>query len=42
MTLRTEYWVALLVVALIIGVVVGYGVWGMKVSQIAELESKVQ
>jgi len=40
--MKREYWIALIVVALLVGVVVGYGIWGTKASQIAELEGKVQ
>lgn len=37
-----EYWIGLIVVALVIGVLVGYGVWGTKAAQVADLNTKVQ
>jgi peptidoglycan hydrolase CwlO-like protein len=42
MAMKREYWIALIVVALVVGLVMGYGIWGSKASQVAELEGKVQ
>jgi ABC-type lipoprotein release transport system permease subunit len=40
--MKTEYGVALIVAALIIGVLAGYGIWGLKATQVAELDGKIQ
>lgn len=37
-----EYWIGLIVVALIVGLAVGYGVWGGQKAQVAELQAKVE
>lgn len=39
--MKTEYWVVIVVVALLVGVVIGYGIWGSASSEVAELKSKV-
>ncbi|MFB3817116.1 MAG: hypothetical protein ACE147_05575 [Candidatus Methylomirabilales bacterium] len=39
--MKREYWIALVVAALIVGIGVGYGIWGSDASQLAELNAKV-
>lgn len=40
--MKREYWIGLIIVALVVGVLIGYGVWGTKAAQVADLDSKVQ
>lgn len=40
--MKREYWIGLIIVALVVGLLIGYGVWGTKAAQVAELDSKVQ
>jgi hypothetical protein len=40
--MKRAYWIGLILVALVVGVLVGYGVWGTKAAQVADLDSKVQ
>ncbi len=40
--MKQEYWIGLIIVALVVGLLIGYGVWGTKAAQVAELDAKVQ
>ena len=40
--MKREYWIGLIIVSLVVGVLIGYGVWGTKAAQVADLDSKVQ
>lgn len=40
--MKREYGVALVIAALIVGIVVGYGMWGSGASQVTELKTKVE
>ncbi len=40
--MKREYWIGLVIVAMVIGVLVGYSLWGGEASQAAELQTKVQ
>jgi outer membrane murein-binding lipoprotein Lpp len=39
--MKTEHWLAIVVVAALVGVLIGYGVWGSGSSEVAELKGKV-
>ncbi|MBI2360140.1 MAG: hypothetical protein HYV04_14795 [Deltaproteobacteria bacterium] len=39
--MKTSYWIAIAVVALIAGVLVGYGVWGPQAARVPEVEAQV-
>jgi uncharacterized protein HemX len=36
--MRQEYWAAVAVAALLIGLLIGYGIWGGRAGRLAELE----
>ncbi len=38
--MKREYWFA--IIALVVGLVIGYGVWGTKAAQVANLTTQVQ
>ncbi len=40
--MKNTYWVAIVAVALIIGVLVGYGMWGSEAARLPELEREVE
>jgi len=39
--MRQAYWIGLVVVALLVGLAAGYGLWGSDASQVADLQAKV-
>ena len=40
--MKREYWVVLVNAALVVGIVVGYGIWGSEASRVAEPKAKVE
>lgn len=40
--MKREHWIGLLIIALVVGMLIGYGVWGTQAAQLANLNSKVQ
>lgn len=40
--MRTEYWVVIIVVAFLIGILIGYGIWGSKAAEVPALKAKVE
>lgn len=39
--MKDSYWVAIAVGALIVGILIGYGVWGPRAGRLAEMESNL-
>lgn len=39
--MKTSYWIAIAVVALIVGVLVGYGVWGPQAARLPQVETQL-
>jgi len=39
--MRNAYWITLAVVALIVGVLIGYGIWGQSAARLPEAEKEV-
>ena len=37
--MKTSYWIAIAVVALIVGILVGYGVWGPQAARLPQVET---
>ncbi len=40
--MKREYWIGLVIVAMVFGLLVGYTLWGNQASQAAELQTKVE
>jgi len=40
--MKTEYWVLIAVVALLVGLLIGYGIWGSKAGEVANLKAQVE
>lgn len=39
--MKTSYWIAIAVVALIVGILVGYGVWGPQAARLPQVETQL-
>jgi len=39
--MKNSYWIAITVVALIVGLLLGYGVWGPKAARLPEVEKEL-